>query len=275
MTQRDARTRRPARAGTVDPPWRRVALLTGWVAALVAVALGVGALGSGALAAPDLTSPSTWSTWAAERTPVEAAFAVLRLVVVALAWYLLVVTLLAVVARAGRAGRLVTVVDVVTLPLVRPMVHGAVGLGLVGATVAGVGAGQVSTGALVTHTTADARLASALGDPVPGGDVLRELPPHEGDGVPVMHRLPDDDAAPPSTTAAPEWEVGPGDHLWSVAARLLEESWGRSVTEDEVAPYWRTVVEANADRLVEPSNADLIFPGQILTVPTPPPPPTG
>lgn len=274
---RDVHPRRPAGAGSADQRQRELALLVAWVAALVVAALGLGALGSGALAAPHLTSPGTWPAWAAERTPVQAAFAVLRLVVVALAWYLLAVTFLAVVARAGRAGRLVGVVDVVTLPLVRRMVQGAVGVGLVGSAVAGLGASQTSSGAPAVHTTADVRLAaSALSDPLPGGGVVRGLPAEAETDPPAMHRLPDDEeVTAPSTTAAPEWEVAPGDHLWSVAARLLEESWGRAVTDDEVAPYWRTVVEANADRLVEPSNADLIFPGQTLAVPTPPPPPAG
>lgn len=274
VTPRNVRPRHPAGPGLVNPP--QVALLAVWVAALAAAALGLGALGSGALSAPDLTSPGTWPAWAAERTPVEAAFAVLRLVVVVLAWYLLAVTVLAVVARAGSAGRLVGVADVVTLPLVRRMVQGAVGAGLVGAAVAGVGASQAASEAPSVRTMADVRLAApALGDPL-GGEVVRGMPADAETEPPAMHRLPhEEEATAPSTAAVPQWEVAPGDHLWSVAARLLQESWGRAVTDDEVAPYWRTVVEANADRLVEPSNADLIFPGQILAVPTPPPPPAG
>ena len=58
---------------------------------------GAVAVGHGALAGPDLRRPSTWSGWASQRTPAEAAMAVLRLTVVVLALYLLVATVVAVV----------------------------------------------------------------------------------------------------------------------------------------------------------------------------------
>jgi nucleoid-associated protein YgaU len=37
--------------------------------------------------------------------------------------------------------------------------------------------------------------------------------------------------------------------------------------EREVARYWRRLVEANRDRLVDPGNPDLLRPGQTLTLP--------
>ncbi len=91
-----------------------------------------------------------------------------------------------------------------------------------------------------------------------------------------MRRLPDVTVPAPAeelSSGATDWEVRPGDHLWSVAARALASTWGTAVGDDEVTPYWRAVVDANRDRLVDPANTDLIVPGQVLTLPVPPPPP--
>lgn len=80
----------------VDVP-RRLLLLT-WTALLAALLGGAVRLGVGPLAAPP-ASPSTWPEWLTSRSEAEAVMALVRLVVVALATYLLLVTSLAVVAR--------------------------------------------------------------------------------------------------------------------------------------------------------------------------------
>jgi nucleoid-associated protein YgaU len=69
---------------------------------------------------------------------------------------------------------------------------------------------------------------------------------------------------------APTWTVAPGDHLWSIATRVLAEGWGRAPSDAEVAPYWEQVVGVNRDRLADPADPDLLFPGQVLVVPRPP-----
>ena len=69
------------------------------------------------------------------------------------------------------------------------------------------------------------------------------------------------------------WTVAPGDHLWSIASRVLSDAWGRPPSDVEVVPFWEQVVELNRDRLADPANPDLIFPGQSLVVPAPPPAP--
>jgi len=73
------------------------------------------------------------------------------------------------------------------------------------------------------------------------------------------------------TGRAETWAVVQGDHLWSIAEETLADVWGRNdLTDAEIVPYWRAVIDANADRLVEPGNPDLILPGQILVLPEPP-----
>lgn len=64
-----------------------------------------------------------------------------------------------------------------------------------------------------------------------------------------------------------EWRIEPGDHLWAVAAETLRDEWGRPPTDREVLGYWQTLLDANHERLVDPTNPDLVFPGQVLVLP--------
>src|SRR4051812_12354298 len=146
--------------------------MVAWVLGLVAVLAAMVALGHGALGAPALGAPHTWGDWLAERTAADAAMAIVRLVVIGLAGYLLAVTVLAVVLRLGQAGRLVTAVDVVTLPLVRGVVQAALGVGLTGVAVATVGSTGVHRSPGGAPTAADAALVSS----VSSGAVMQRLP---------------------------------------------------------------------------------------------------
>ena len=227
-----------------------------WLLALVAVAVGGQALLTGPLQAPALLDPGSWPTWASARTAVEAAVAVLGAAVVAAAWYLLGATTLQVAARVVGNVRLLRVADLVTLPVIRRSVQVTLGVGL---------AGSVAL-------TGSPALAASSGSPA-----AASAPEETGD-PPVMRRLPDaltaPVAAPPVPAVTPdEWVVAPGEHLWSVASRVLESAWASQPGDSAVAPYWRELVAANADRLADPANPDLVYPGQRLAVVEPPPPP--
>ena len=71
----------------------------------------------------------------------------------------------------------------------------------------------------------------------------------------------------PATGDADTWAVEPGDHFWSIAERVLGERWGRRPTTVETDGYWRALVAANRPRLADRDNPDLLFPGQVLTLP--------
>jgi hypothetical protein len=76
------------------------------------------------------------------------------------------------------------------------------------------------------------------------------------------------DAAPPTATGSPGQHIAaPGDHLWGIAEQELARRLGRPPTDDEVAPYWRAVIDANRDRLAVPGDPDLILPGQVIVLP--------
>ncbi len=119
--------------GSISAP-RRVGPLVLWMAGLVVGTLAFHALGTGHLAPPP-ASPSGWAGWAAGRDPLLATVAVLRLVVLALAWYLVGATSLGLLVRLLRAARLVRLADALTIPMVRRMLQGAMGLTMATAVV--------------------------------------------------------------------------------------------------------------------------------------------
>jgi hypothetical protein len=97
--------------------------------------------------------------------------------------------------------------------------------------------------------------ARAPGDTAP--------PPASPDGAP-REAAADDAAAARST-----WVVEPADSFWSIAADTLSGASGRQPTDREVDGYWRHLVRANRDRLLDEDNPDLLVPGQELVLPRP------
>lgn len=76
------------------------------------------------------------------------------------------------------------------------------------------------------------------------------------------------DMSLPRPAPAPDQHgVRPGDHLWAIAEARLASNLDRAPTDAEIDPYWRAVVAANPD-LTDP---DLLMPGSVINVPTPPP----
>lgn len=253
--------------------WMR---LLAWVVVLLAGLAALSAAGRGALGPPPLSSPSGWGSWLGARPPVVAAFALLRVAAMGLAWYSLGATALATVARLARGARLVALADAVSLPSVRRLTTAAIGLTLATAPLA------------VRAARGGGPVVTVVAQPATGGDAAG---PAGGDGTaPVMRRLPDDPAQdppgqpsgeprPPSPAAGPRdvpatFTIGRGDHLWRMAAVTLARAWGRPPSDAQIAPYWVRVVEANRHHLADPHNPDLVFPGQVMDVPPPPPPPT-
>lgn len=68
-----------------------------------------------------------------------------------------------------------------------------------------------------------------------------------------------------------EWTVENGDSFWSIAEETLHDQTDvAELSEEEIADYWRILIAANEDRLIEPGNPDLILPGQELVLPPTP-----
>lgn len=71
----------------------------------------------------------------------------------------------------------------------------------------------------------------------------------------------------PPTAAIGTVTVTRGDSFWVIAQREVSSRLGRAATAAETDPYWRILVETNRTRLVDPTDPDLIYPGQVLVVP--------
>ncbi len=280
--------------------FREMLPLAAWVAALCGALVAFTAMGSGQLAAPALTDPGSWSDWAAGRDPAVATAAVLRLVVLALAWYLLGVTAVGAVARVARLTAMVRVADALSLPVVRRVLQTSLGVGLATAvavsttTVPGSRAGPdpvMAAAAQEVEAPAPPRMRplpprqTATSEAPPREAPPREAPPPADDTAEDDHAPTPDvregprEAAPPEDrlaqmpagdTADPTTiTVRPGDHLWSIAEQHLSARGDGVPTDEQVAAHWRRLIDVNRDRLVDPANPDLILPGQQFVLPDP------
>lgn len=119
------------------------------------------------------------------------------------------------------------------------------------------------TATMVLDPTAGAPEAT---HPPPGTQPTTQMPaPAPPDRTTI--RTPPPAAAPEAPTDPARIVVVPGDSLWSIAERTTSTRLGHRARDHETAPYWRTLIEANRHRLVDPSDPDLIHPGQELLLP--------
>lgn len=68
-------------------------------------------------------------------------------------------------------------------------------------------------------------------------------------------------------TQSQTYTVQAGDHLWSIAASSMSHHLGRLALDSEIHDHWLELIATNRSTLVDHDNADLIYPGQELTVP--------
>ena len=282
------------RGDEVEERTATAAPLVAWLVSLVVAIVAFSAMGGGQLAAPPLSHPGAWSDWAADRDAIVATVAVLRLLVLAMAWYLVGVTTVGAVARIARWTRLVRLADALSLPVVRRVLQTSLGVGLA-TTVA-----MSSTGVVPPRADGGPTLAAAAGQSIEDGPAMRPLAPavdpapsptmtpleqEASSGAPAppgMRPLPatsapsDPDPAPRPAHAGPAGRqadevdlvtVVEGDHLWAIAERHLRDHRGHPVDDAEVAAYWVRLVEANRGRLVDPEDPDLVLPGQRFVLP--------
>lgn len=226
----------------------------GWLIGLGAAGLALRFSATGDLAAPPVGSLDGWVGWAEARSPAASAIALVRLLAEVAVWYLLAVSVLHVVAGGLRSAGAHRIADALALPAVTRLVRAGLGIGMVAAsTLSAPGAASPAKGA--------ATMTPAVG----GAAVLAPAP-----GTATMRIEPDDPSPPPPLPAerrATTWTVTAGDSLWSIAEEVLSEAWGRPLSDAELDPFWRALVERNRGRLPDPRDPDLILPGQVLEVP--------
>jgi hypothetical protein len=277
------------------PPW--VGLLV-WCGALVVGTAVFHGLGRGPLSAPPL-DPHAWSAWLDGREPLVAAVAVLRLLVLALSWYLVGVTSVGVAARALRRARLVRLADALVLPPLRRTLQTALGFTLAGVMVAAATGNDGRPVTLAAAPADDGREAEVVprplelvreggaadgeGDTPASDDDLRgRRDGDDGDVPEVDDDAPEVDGDAPRADAAGdragertdgggemtgEVEVVTGDSFWHIAERTLRRTLQRRPSDAETAGYTALLIERNRQVLADPDNPDLIFPGQRFTLP--------
>ncbi|MDQ1445343.1 MAG: hypothetical protein QOI20_1807, partial [Acidimicrobiaceae bacterium] len=179
------------RAMSSHPTVESVAVLAGWCA-MLAVAVVVLTRAGARLGAPPWP-PAAWSGWVDGHDPGLAAFAVLRLGALALAWYLAGATALGLLARLSRLPALIRAADLVTIPPVRRVLHAALGAThAVAASTAPAGALRPSPPAVTAPSNPP--VAPPAPEPAaPGPPAAIPGQPATPD-PPVLRRLPD--AAP-------------------------------------------------------------------------------
>lgn len=246
---------------------RNAALLSGGA---VLAALLLHRAGTGTLATPDRWTLDAWRALVLDRGAAVAALILVRLVALAAcAWLAVLGTAGALLARSEH--RLVRRwLQAATPRLLRPALCAVGALTLAAPSAhAADPASPPPVMVLVTTTTAPAAAANTVTSPQP---TMRRLPDGPGGDVPAARTAGPSTAATtgPVPAAAPDgrsWTVARGDHFWHIAEATVGHHLGRAPRVTEVDAYWRRLVTANRDRLVDRDNPDLLFAGQEVLLP--------
>lgn len=230
---------------------RRACGLVAWLVLLGTAAAAL-QLAGGSLPSPPLRSPSRWPGWLSGGDPIIVAFSAVRLLALGFAWYALVVTVAGALARLLAEADLAAGLDRLTLPPLRRLLAATMSVGIGTASLAPVAARAAPRPASV----ATAQPSTPTTSPPADSLTMRELP------------SPAEEVAPVETSGR-TWTVRPGECFWSIAEEVLTPTLGRQPTVAEVVPYWRHLVDANRAALADRENPDLVFPGQVFTVPDP------
>ncbi len=241
-----------------------------WCVALAVTLWALHLLGSTGLATPP--PPWAWEEWLGRVEPAVAIVSLIRVAAIACAWYLALVTIVGAIGRRSGTAGFVSAVDSVTPAFLRVMLASAGGLTLsaAGLTLALTpllaGSDEVPVASAATDNVPTQPLAPAvrpLGDPPdrPASATLREI---QFELAPIV--APDN--VMPTGLSVEEWVVETGDHFWAMAEETLADVLGRQATDTEISQYWASLVHANRDRLKVADNPDLIYPGQVMTLPT-------
>jgi hypothetical protein len=186
-----------------------------------------------------------------------------RLVGLTLAWWLLGATALSVARRVVPRWRHLRALDALTPRSLRHLLDRGLALGI-GASLAIGAVPPAGASAARGPTRAPAATVSARGDqPVPRtpATVVATPPPRGASpAAPPPPRRPD-------ARGTRVVVVRTGDNLWVIARRALRPA-GTEPRANEIAPYWRQVVIANAATL-RSHDPDLIFPGERVVLPAP------
>ncbi len=187
--------------------------------------------------------------------PAAASVATLRVAAMAVSIWLALAAILQALAAIRPASWVPALADLIAPRSLQRLVHGLAGLSLTaGLAVPAPGAGILG-----------------MPPPLEQTEAVTTDPP-ESSGTATMHLLdapaPQPDPATDSSQRDPAVVVvAPGDSFWSIAEHALMERGAASPDDQTVARYWRQVIDLNRSLLVHPHTPDLIYAGQVFTLP--------
>lgn len=217
------------------------------------------------------------TSWLGTTSAADALAAVLRLVALGGAGWLLASIVLAVLARLSRVPAAIRACDVVTLPVVRRLAGRVVAAGLSATSVLGTAApGLAAPPAAVTAAVAapDPHPDPREGNRTGGWAAMPPMPAWPA--APTRTQAPapspiDDSDGSAQAAAAERHVVVAGDNLWDLAATRLaihRNLTPGALSDREVHAYWVMVLAANREGL-RSGDPDLIHQGETVVLPPP------
>lgn len=223
--------------------------------------------------------------WLQRTNPTDAIIAIARLAALALGYYLLVSTLLYLVALTSGSRSLIRLARPFAIPVVRSfadrLIAGSIALGTLASPLLASSPPpdlearqdpvvEVAAGYLPAARMVDGLDAGTVPAPPSGESAPPSEDPVAFAGRPTTSPPASEPVAPTPAPALGTTEVvvREGDHLWGLAEARLAELLGRLPLEHELAPYWRQTVDENRS-LIRSGNPDLIHPGEVVVLPDP------
>lgn len=243
---------------------RRLVDFTIWCTVLIAAGLVLRLAGT-ALPPLGFNQLTRWPAWVQQHGALPSVFALVRLLTLAAWWYLAVTTAVGVALRLVRADGLMIMTNRLTMPLLRRFLATTVsGIVMVSGPSslawALEGSPTVDVAAAVVPPTRPDDLGAAA---IPSL-TMQWIPPESPESTTSESPAT---AVAETTDGQRQWTVKRGESFWSIAESHLETIQPGAIVEDEVARYWLRLVAANRGILDDPDNPDLIFPGQVFTLP--------
>lgn len=239
---------------------------------------------------PDDVSLSGLHSWARSQGVAQVLVTGLRAAGLLLSCWVLVCSLATLIGLAFGLRRLLRCAVVISPPVMRRLLAGAVGLTaqltMTGVPVAGAAPGDPmadpslrQAGAVELHlvTTEHEPLPTEgptlhLGNSHSASTGVETAPPAEAviastgpSGIPA----PIEPIEPTDGVAFSTWTLQAGEHLWYVASEVMADHLGHQPTADETAAYHQRLVESNRSMLAVADQPDLVYPGQVLDLPEP------
>ncbi|MGI9647152.1 MAG: LysM peptidoglycan-binding domain-containing protein [Acidimicrobiia bacterium] len=210
----------------------------------------------------DWGEPARWF----EHTPVEDIVgAVVLLIALLLAYWLLLSVVACTVAAVSGRKWLVAAAQRFALPTVRRLIARMMTVSIAASSLAG----PVVPALAAAPVPAQAWDGSGEDDGKSPDPLI--LPPHLRVELDSEEQEQDVEQAPEPGDPAATVTVVRGDNLWRLSEQHLQHVWGRDDLGDhEVAGYWVQVIDANRARL-RSGNPDLIYPGEVIVLPEAPP----